>query len=102
MYMQHKHMVYGELHIHHYLVLYQTGNDNTYSTPLRHEVCNVDHKNLMLGIDLCYKTFSHLGVQHQHYPEHDTICLSIFFHESFIIFDLIKHTIFAVLFFRWC
>ena len=31
------------------------------------------------GIDLCYNTFSHIGVQYHHYPEHDTVCLSIFF-----------------------
>ena len=72
MYMQHKHMVYGELHIHHYLVLDQNANDNAYSTPLRNEFWNVDHKELMLGIDFCYNKFSHLGVNHQNYPEHDT------------------------------
>ena len=79
MYMQHKHMVYGKLHIYPYLVLDQNTNDNDYSTSLRHEVCNVEHKMIVMVIDLCYNTFSHLGVQHQHYPEHDTVCLSIFF-----------------------
>ena len=79
MHMQHKHMVYGELYRHHYLVLDQNENDNSNSTPLRHEVWNVDHKMVILGIDLCYNAFSHLGVQHQNYPEHDNVCLSIFF-----------------------
>ena len=36
--MQHKHMVYGELHRHHYLVLDQNASDDSYSAPLRHEV----------------------------------------------------------------
>ena len=79
MYMQHKHMVYGKFHIHHYLVLDKNANDNSYSTPLRHEVFNVDHKMVILGIDLCYNTSSHLGVQYQHYYEHDNFCLSILF-----------------------
>ena len=34
---------------------------------------------IMLGIDLCYNTFSRIDVQHQHYPEHHTVCLYIFF-----------------------
>ena len=72
-------MVYGELHILPFLVFDKNANDNAYSTPLRHEVWNVDHKMTIMGIDLCYNTFLHLGVQHQHYPEHDTVCLSIFF-----------------------
>ena len=46
---------------------------------LRHDVLNVDHKMIMLGIGLCYNTFSHICVQHQHYPKHDTICLFTFF-----------------------
>ena len=79
MYMQHKHMVYGEFHIHHCLFLDQNANDNSYSNPLRHEVWNVYHKMVILIIDFCYNIFSHLGVQHQHYPEHDTLCLSIIF-----------------------
>ena len=48
MYMQHKHMVYGEFHLHQYLVLGQDSNINAYSTPLRYEVWNVDHKEVML------------------------------------------------------
>ena len=63
MYMQHKHMIYGEFHRQHYLVLDQNENDNTYSTPLRHEVWNVDQKMIIMGIDLCYNTFSHLDVE---------------------------------------
>ena len=72
MHMQHKHMVYSELHIDQYLVLDQTANVNAYSTPLRHEVWNVDHKMVIMGIDFCYNTFSHLGVQHNNYPKHNT------------------------------
>ena len=45
-------MVYRKLHIHHYLFLYPNENYNAYSTPLRHEVWNVDHKMVMLGIAL--------------------------------------------------
>ena len=79
MYMQLKHMVYGEFHIHPYLFLDKNENDNAYSTPLRYEVCNVDHKIIIMWIDLCYNNFSHICVQRQHYPEHDTFCLSILF-----------------------
>ena len=79
MYMQHTHMVYVEFHIHHYLVLDQKANDNAYSTPLRHEVWNVDQKMIIQGIALCYNTSSHTGVKHQHYPEQDTVCMSILF-----------------------
>ena len=79
MYMQHTHMVYGKLHIYPYLVLDQKVNDNAYSTPLLHEVFNVDQKRVFLGIDLCYNTFSHIWVPPQHYPEHDTFFMSIFF-----------------------
>ena len=79
MYIQHTHMVYGELHILPFLVLDQNENDDAYSTPLRHKVWNVDHKMVIIGIDLCYNKFSHFCVERQHYPEHDTVCLSIFF-----------------------
>ena len=100
MYMQHMHMVYGELQIYHYLVLDQNLNDNAYSTPLRHEVWNMDHKKVMLGIYLCYNSFSHLGVQHQHYPEHDTVCLSILFQQilCFICLDQWHHFFFMFFF----
>ena len=84
MYMQHKHMVYGKLHIHHYLFLDQNVSDNSYSAPLRHEVWNLDHKMVIMVIDLCCNTFSHLCVKHHNYPEHDTFCLSILF--SWIFF----------------
>ena len=72
-------MVYSEFHIHHLLVLDQNENDNAYSTSFCHKVWNVDHKMVILGIDFCYNTFSHLRVQHHNYPEHDTVYLSIFF-----------------------
>ena len=44
MYMQHRYMVYDELHIHYYLFLNQNANDDAYSTPLSHEVWNMDNK----------------------------------------------------------
>ena len=93
-------MIYSEFHIHHYLVLDKNANDNPYSYPLRHEVWNVYHKMVILGIYLCYKAFSHLGVQHQNYPEHILYVCLFPFYELFILFALIKHTIFAVLFFQ--
>ena len=73
-------MVYGNLHIHHDLVSDENATDNSYSTPWRHDVCNMDQKIAMLVIGLCYNTLSHICVQHHHYPEHDTICPYIFFH----------------------
>ena len=88
MYMQHMHMVCGEKNISHDLILYQTVNDNTYSTPLLHEALDVDHQMVMMGIGLYHNTFSHLCVQYQHYPEYDTLCLSILFTGSFIYFTL--------------
>ena len=88
MYIQQKHMVYGEFHRHYYLVLDQISSDNAYSTPLRHMVWNVDHKMVIQGITLCYNILSHLGVQQQHYHEHDTVCLSIFFPWIFLYFPL--------------
>ena len=97
-YMQHKHMVYGKLHIYPYLVLDQNANDNAYSTLLHREFWNVYQKNVILVVNLCYNKFSHLGVQHQHYPEHYTVCLSIFFPWIVFVFYLINDTIFAVIF----
>ena len=72
-------MVHGELHIHHYLVFGKSASDNAYSTPLRNEVCNVEHKMVMQGIDLCYNISLHICVKHHHYPENDTVCLSVHF-----------------------
>ena len=48
--------------MYHYLVLDNNVNDNAYSTPLRYEVWNMDHKMVMLGIALCYNIFSHIDV----------------------------------------
>ena len=59
--------------------MYQNASDNDYSAPLCHEVCNVGYKMVILGIDLCYNKFSRIGVEHQHYSENDTVCLSILF-----------------------
>ena len=98
MYMQHNHMLYGEFFRHHCQVLDQNANYNAYSNPLRHEVWNLDHNMGIVGIYLCYNTFSHLCVQQQHYPEHDTVCLSIFFLWIFFVFSLINDTIFAMFF----
>ena len=79
MWIQHKLMVHCGLNILPFLLLYQNADDIAYSIPLHHEVWNVDQKMIILGIDLCYNTFSHLWVQHQHYTEHDNVCLSILF-----------------------
>ena len=73
-------MVRGKFCILHDLVLYQNVNDDAYSTPLYHEALDVDRKMVMLVIVFYRNTFSLLFVQHQHYPEHDTLCMSIFFH----------------------
>ena len=98
MYMQHKHMLYGKLHIHHYLVLDRSKNENVYSTPLRNEVWNVDYKMEMTGIDLCYKN-DYILVCYISIILNMILSVCTFsFHESFIVFILIKHTIFAVLF----
>ena len=84
--MQHRHMVYRELHIFHDLVVDQNINDNTYSTPVRHEDLDVDHKMVLLVIGLYHNKFSHICVKHQHYPEHDVLCLSILFYWVFLYF----------------
>ena len=83
MYMQQRQMVYGELHIYHDLDLDQNVNDNSYPTPLLHEALYVNHKMEMMGIGWYHNTFSHVCVQHQHYTEHDTICMSILFYWIF-------------------
>ena len=83
MYMQQRHMVCGELHICHDQVLDKNVNENAYSTPFLHEALDVDQNMVMLGIGWYHNIFSHLCVQHQHYPEHDTICLYILFYWLF-------------------
>ena len=83
MYMQHRHMVCGELHICHDLDLDQNVNDDYYPTPFLHEALGVNHKMVMLVIGWYNNTFSHIFVQHQHYPEHNTLSLSIFFYWIF-------------------
>ena len=60
--------------------LNQKVSDNDYSPPLRHSVWNVDHKMVILEVNLCYNKFSHLCVKRQNYIEHDTVCMSILFH----------------------
>ena len=98
MYMQHRHMVCGESHICHELVLDKNVNGNSYSTPLIHEDLDVDHKMVMLGIGLYHNIFSHICVQHQNYPEHDIICPSILFYWLFFIFYLINTSLFTIIF----
>ena len=62
--------------------------------PLRNEALDVDHKMVMLGIGLYHNIFSLLCVQHQHYPEHGTLCLSVFFNWLFFcIFRRIDETL---------
>ena len=79
MYMQHRYMVCGKSHILHDLVFDQNVNDDDYSTPLIHETLDVDQKMVILVIGLYNNIFLHICVQHQHYPEHDIICLYILF-----------------------
>ena len=87
MYMQHRHMLCSELHICHDLDLDQNVNDHAYPTPFLHEALDVDQKIVMLVIGWYRNTFSHLYVQHKHYPEHDTLCISIFFYWIFSCFS---------------
>ena len=93
MYMQHRHMVCGELHICHDIVLDQNVIDNAYSTPFLREALDVDHKMAMPGIGLYRNTFSNICVQYQHYPNYDTLCLSVFFYSlfSYIFSDQLLH-----------
>ena len=77
--MQHRHMVCGKLHICHDLVLDKNVNNNSYSNPLLHEALDVGQQMVILGIGLYLNTFSHLCVQHQHYPEQGILYLYIFF-----------------------
>ena len=86
MYVQHSHMVCGELHICHDQDLYQNIYDNAYPTPLLHEALDGNHRMVILVIGWYHNTFSHLCVKHKHYPEHDTLCLSIFFLALFLYF----------------
>ena len=97
-YMQHRHMVCGEFHICNCLDLYQNIYDNAYPTPLLHEALDVNHKMVMLGIGWYHNTFSHIFVQHQHYPEHDTLCLYIFSSWIFSFFSLINDSMFTIIF----
>ena len=83
MYMRHRHMVCGKFYICHNLDLDQNLNGNAYQTPLLHEALYVNHKIIMLLIGWYHNIFSHICVQHQNYPEHDTLCLSIFFYWIF-------------------
>ena len=76
-------MVFGESHIFRDLFLDKNPNDNAYSKPLLYEALDVEHKMLMLLIGLFHNKFSHLCMQHHHYPEHDTLFLSILFHWLF-------------------
>ena len=97
MYMQHRQMVFGEWHICHDLDLDQNIYDNAYPTPLLYEVLDGNHIMVMLGIGWYHNIFSHICVQNQHYPEHDTLCLSLFFSGSFYVFPLINDFIFMII-----
>ena len=71
-------------------------NDNAYSPPLLHEALDVNHKMVMLAIGLYHNKFSHLFVQHQNHPEHDTLCLSILFYWIFFCIYLINDSMFTM------
>ena len=60
MYMQHRHMECGKLHIWHDLVLDQNVSDNAYSTSLLHEALDVNHKMVILGIGLYHNIYFHV------------------------------------------
>ena len=98
MYMQHKHMVYGKLHIYLYLVLDKNANDNVYSTPLRHEVWNVEHKIIILGIGFVTIHFHILVCNISIILNMIMFVCSFSFHELFFVFSLINDPIFAVIF----
>ena len=51
----------------------------------------------MLGIGLYYNIFSLLCVKYKHYPEHDTLYISIFFYWVFLLFSFINDTMFPML-----
>ena len=57
MYIQHKNMVCGKLHIFHDLFFDQHVNGNDCSTHLLHEALDVDHIMVMLVIGLYYNKF---------------------------------------------
>ena len=61
MYMQHMHIIFGEFHRHHYLLLYQNTSDNYYSSPLRHKVWNVEHNRVCWEL-ICVTIYSHIFV----------------------------------------
>ena len=94
---QHRHMLCGKFHICHDLDLDQNLNDNAYPTPFLHEALDVNQKMVMLGIGWYQNICLYLWVQHQHYPEHDTLCLSIFFCWIFPVFPLINYSMFTVI-----
>ena len=50
MYMQHRKMVYGELHICHEIYLDQNVYDNSYPNPFLHEDLDGNHIMVVLGI----------------------------------------------------
>ena len=52
---------------------------------------------VMLRIGFYHNKFSHICVKHQHYPEHDILCMSVFFYWIFSIFSLINDSMFTML-----
>ena len=96
-YIQHSHMVCGKFHICHDLFFDQTVKYNAYSTPLLHEALDMNHKMVMLGMSLYHNTFSHICVKNLHYPEHDTLCMSILAYWIFSYISLINVSMFTML-----
>ena len=97
MYIQHMHMLCGEFHIYHDLVLDQNVNDNAYSPPLLHDALEMEQKMVILVIGLYHNIFSHICVKHKRYPEHDTLCMSILFHFILSYIYLITNSMFTTL-----
>ena len=56
----------------------------------------MDHKIVILGIVFYHNTFSHICGQHQHYPEYDTFCLSIFYYWIVFCISLINDSMFTM------
>ena len=79
-------MVYGKLCILTFLVLDQNAKDNAYSSPLSHEVWNVDQKMIIMGIDFCYNTFSNILFNIRIILNMMLSVCPFYFHESFSYF----------------
>ena len=98
MYTQHMKIVCGEFHICHDLVLDQNANDNAYSTPCLHKALDMNHKMVMMGIGCYHNTFSHLYMQHQHYPEQDTLFCPFYLIVYLSVSSLINDSMSTIIF----